>query len=103
MKAQLIPDKDQIHSKIRQNLGDLPLREYLTRKMLFNPLEDDSQKVEWPAVMKLPEAAAFLRMGDSTLRTRIAEGRIRRTPSKRFLRQDLEAYLQGVKPRRGRS
>lgn len=103
VRARLVPDKEHLHAKIRQNLGDLPLREYLTRKMLFDPLEKDSQMVIWPEVMTLPEAAAFLRMGESTLRTRVAEGRIRRTPSKRFLRQDLEAYLHGGKPRRGRS
>lgn len=103
VKARLTPDKDHVLSKIRQNLSDLPLREYLTRKMCFYPQSGDPHKIDWPDVMKLPEAAAFLRMGESTLRTCVAEGRVRRTPSKKFLRKDLEAYLQGVKPRRGRS
>lgn len=90
------------HATIRQKRGDLPLREYPLRNMRLDPAYLDSLYVDWPGEMKLPDAVATLRMGESTLRTRVAEGRIRRTPTKRFLRQDLDAYLHGGKLRIGR-
>ncbi|MDP2362095.1 MAG: helix-turn-helix domain-containing protein [bacterium] len=99
VKALVVPDKDGTHSKIRRNIGDLPLQEYLTRKLLHKPEDEDLAVTRWPDVLKTREASAYLRIGDSTLRQKVAEGLIRRTASKKFLKVDLDAYLAGIRKR----
>ena len=99
VRAKVADDGGKLHDKLIGNLGDLPLHEYLTRKLRFHRPADEEPAQHWKDVMTVEEAADYLRMGVSTLRRKTAEGVVQRTASKKYLRVELDRYLTS-KPKR---
>ena len=99
VRAKVADDGGKLHDKLASNLGDLPLHEYLTRKLRFRQHADEEPAQHWKDVMTVEEAADYLRMGVSTLRRKTAEGVVQRTASKKYLRVELDRYLTS-KPKR---
>ncbi|MDP2325086.1 MAG: helix-turn-helix domain-containing protein [Gammaproteobacteria bacterium] len=99
VRAKIKDDGGRLHDKLVRNLGDLPLHEYLTRKLRSRQQADVEPAQHWKDVMTVEEAADYLRMGVSTLRRKTAEGIVSRTASKKYLRAELDRYLTS-KPKR---
>ncbi|GBE29366.1 helix-turn-helix domain protein [bacterium BMS3Bbin04] len=96
LKAKVVKDADDRDSKIaklRTNLKDIPLREYLGRKARarIGEYEVDNHK-EYPPVMDTETAARYLGRSRSWLYGKARDGVIPRTPDKRFRREDLDEY-----------
>ncbi len=93
LKAKVAQDKDGKIKKLRTNLKDIPLREYLARKARARTGEfTEAKHDEYPPVMDTKTAANYLRRSTSWLYGKAQDGVIPRTPDKRFRREDLDAY-----------
>jgi len=99
VRAKVKDDGGRLRDKLVANMGDLPLYEYLIRKLRLRVDMEVDPTQHWKDVMTVEEAADYLRMGVSTLRRKTAEGQIARTPSRKYLRSELDRFLTS-KPKR---
>ena len=96
LKAKVVKDgtgRDSKITKLQAHLKDLPLREYLARKARARVGEyEEDNHMEYPPVMDTVTAARYLERSISWLYGKARDGVIRRTPDKRFRREDLDEY-----------
>jgi excisionase family DNA binding protein len=93
----MLKDNEGMHSRLKANLRDIPYRAYVVQRSLasVNQISDALDKPK--DVMSTNEAAKYLGISASTLYKIAGSGKVPRTPQKKFLRADLDAYLASTK------
>ena len=95
LKAKVIEDGKRGQNKItklRANLKDIPLREYLAKQAIVKIQPHLVKHSDYPDVMDIHQAAQYLGIKESTLH-KIPPQDIPRTKHKNFRKNDLEIYL----------
>lgn len=87
-KARVGDDKGRLRHELAANLGDLPLREYLTAQPRAPTVELQPATAPHKDVLTLVEATACLGMGKCTLHRRVKADEIRRSQGFKCRRVD---------------
>ena len=97
MTAKVIKDDESFLAKLKANLDDVPMREYLVQRSMA----DSKMALEYVERvrdrMTVEECAEYLRMPKSTLEDKVAKGVIKSYKSGRrniIMREDADAYLR---------
>jgi excisionase family DNA binding protein len=94
--AKVIKDEDDFYTKLKANLDDVPMREYLVQRSLAGSKVTMEYVERVRDRMTVEEAAEYLRMPKSTLEDKIATRKIKSFKSGRrniIMREDADAYL----------
>ena len=95
--AKLVKDEEGFYTKLKANLDDVAMREYLVKSSLADSQVTQAHVDKVPERMTHAEAANYLRMPKSTLYDKVGGGKIRRVKSGKrnlYLKEDLDAYLR---------
>ena len=96
MTAKVIKDDDNFLAKLKANLDDVPMREYLVQRSLAGSKMTLEHVERVPDRMTVEECAEYLRMPKSTLEDKLATKKIKSYKSGRrniIKKEDADAYL----------
>ena len=100
MTAKVIKDDENFLAKLKANLDDVPMREYLVQRSLADSRLTLEYVDRVPERMNHAEAAKYLRMPESTLYDKANAGKIKRVKSGKrnlYMKEDLDDYLRRPK------
>ena len=95
--AKVIKDEDDYYCKLKSDLTDVPMRQYLLQMSLADSTLTMEHIDRVPERMTHAEAANYLRMPESTLYDKVGTDKIKRVKSGKrnlYLKEDLDAYLR---------
>jgi len=96
MTAKVIKDDENFLAKLKANLDDVPMREYLVQRSLAGSKVTIEHAERVRDRMTVEECADYLRMPKSTLEDKLATGKIKCYKSGRrniIKKEDADAYL----------
>jgi excisionase family DNA binding protein len=94
--AKVINDEDDFYTKLKANLDDVPMREYLVQRSLADSKVTLDYVTRVPDRMDHIQAAEYLGVKQKTLYTMVEDGRIpvlKAGRKNQYLKADLDAYL----------
>jgi excisionase family DNA binding protein len=100
MTAKVIKDDENFLAKLKANLDDVPMRDYLVQRSLAGSRLTIERIEKVPERMNHEEAASYLRMPKSTLYDKVGTKKIKRVKSGKrnlYMKEDLDAYLRREK------
>ncbi|MBK8130669.1 MAG: helix-turn-helix domain-containing protein [bacterium] len=97
--GEIVKDRENLFSKLRKDLTDLPMRAYIVQGTLLDRKGIPSAIVA-PDVMTTAEAADYLSLSTSKVYKLAQSGILIRTPQKRFRKSDLDHYMRSQPKKR---
>ncbi len=95
--GKVIPDKDNFLAKLKADLTDTAMRDYLAGRSLANSKVAKDAVENVPDYLTAEEAWTYLKIGRTRFFQLVSMKKIKRGPNQRYSKKDLDRYFESEK------